>query len=268
MQLIEVPAKTGYVWFRQGIWLFRKNPLAFLTLFFTYLLVMTLASQIPVIGGVLPLVFIPGVAVGFMAACRNTIAGKPVFPTILVDGFHSYGPAVAKRLLLLGVLYVVAMALVLAGSALADGGMLLKVMLGVATMDQDAIANSNIPLAVITAFAFYIPVAMIFWFSPILTAWHDVPPVKAMFFSIVSCWRNRGAFIVFGALWFAVATTVSFGLSALMQALGAGDFAFAILMPATMIVTTMLYCSFYATYRGCFGVQTPEAPDLPTTPAA
>jgi hypothetical protein len=268
MQLIEVPAKTGYVWFRQGIWLFRKNPLAFLTLFFTYLLVMTLASQIPVIGGVLPLVFIPGVAVGFMAACRNTIAGKPVFPTILVDGFHSYGPAVAKRLLLLGVLYVVAMALVLAGSALADGGMLLKVMLGVATMDQDAIANSNIPLAVITAFAFYIPVAMIFWFSPILTAWHDVPPVKAMFFSVVSCWRNRGAFIVFGALWFAVATTVSFGLTALMQALGAGDFAFAVLMPATMIVTTMLYCSFYATYRGCFGVQTPEAPDLPTTPAA
>ena len=130
MQLIEVPAKTGYVWFRQGIWLFRKNPLAFLTLFFTYLLVMTLASQIPVIGGVLPLVFIPGVAVGFMAACRNTIAGKPVFPTILVDGFHSYGPVVAKRLLVLGVLYVVAMALVLAGSALADGGMLLKVMLG------------------------------------------------------------------------------------------------------------------------------------------
>jgi hypothetical protein len=268
MQLIEVPAKTGYVWFRQGIWLFRKNPLAFLTLFFTYLLVMTLVSQIPVIGGVLPLAFIPGVAVGFMAACRNTIAGKPVFPTILVDGFHSYGPVVAKRLLVLGVLYVVAMGLVLAGSALADGGMLLKVMLGGATMDQEAIANSNIPLAVVTAFAFYIPMAMIFWFSPVLAAWHDVPPVKAMFFSIVSCWRNRGAFIVFGALWFAVAMTVSLGLSALMQALGAGDFAFAVLMPATMIVTTMLYCSFYATYRGCFGVQTPEAPDLPTTPAA
>jgi hypothetical protein len=221
-----------------------------------------------VIGGVLPLAFIPGVAVGFMAACRNTIAGKPVFPTILVDGFHSYGPVVAKRLLVLGVLYVVGMALVLAASALADGGMLLKVMLGAAAMDQDAIANSNIPLAVLTALVVYIPVAMIFWFSPILAAWHDVPPVKAMFFSLVSCWRNRGAFIVFGALWFAVALTVSLGLSTLMQALGAGDFAFAVLMPATMIVTTMLYCSFYATYRGCFGVQTPEAPDLPTTPAA
>jgi hypothetical protein len=268
MQLIEVPAKTGYVWFRQGIWLFRKNPLAFLTLFFTYLLVMTLVSQIPVVGGVLPLLFIPGVAVGFMAACRNTIAGKPVFPTILVDGFHSYGPVVARRLLVLGVVYVIAMALVLAGSALADGGMLLKVMLGSASMDENAITNSNIPLAVLTALAFYVPVAMLFWFSPILTAWHDVPPVKAMFFSVVSCWRNRGAFVVFAALWFAVVTVVSLGLSTLMQALGAADFAFAILMPATMIVTTMLYCSFYATYRGCFGVQTPQTPDLPTTPAA
>jgi hypothetical protein len=267
MQLIEVPAKTGYVWFRQGIWLFRKNPLAFLTLFFAYLLVMTLVAQIPFVGGVLPLVFIPGVAVGFMAACRDTIAGKPVFPTILIDGFRSYGSVVAKRLLVLGVLYIIAMALVLTGSALADGGTLLKVMVGAASMAPETIENSNIMLAFMTALAFYIPVAMLFWFSPILAAWHDVPPVKAMFFSLISCWRNRGAFIVFGALWFAVAITVSFGLSALMQALGAGDFAIAILMPATMIVTTMLYCSFYATYRGCFGVQTPDTPDLPTTPA-
>ena len=192
MQLIEVPAKTGYVWFRQGIWLFRKNPLAFLTLFFAYLLVMTLVAQIPYVGGVLPLAFIPGVAVGFMAACRDTIAGKPVFPTILVDGFRSYGSVVAKRLLLLGVLYLVAMALVLAGSALADDGMLLKVMLGTTTMDPDTIVNSNITMGFLAALVFYIPVAMLFWFAPVLVAWHGIPPSKAVFFSWVACWRNRG----------------------------------------------------------------------------
>ena len=76
MQLIEVPAKAGYVWFRQGIWLFRRNPLAFLTVFFAYLFVMTLISRIPLIGPFLPLLLIPGVAVGFMAACRNTIVGQ------------------------------------------------------------------------------------------------------------------------------------------------------------------------------------------------
>ncbi len=71
---------------------------------------------------------IPGVAVGFMAACRDTIAGKPVFPTILAEGFRSHGSIAAKRLLVLGALYIVAMAIVLGGSALADGGMLLRLM--------------------------------------------------------------------------------------------------------------------------------------------
>jgi hypothetical protein len=104
---------------------------------------------------------------------------------------------------------------------------------------------------------------MLFWFAPVLTAWHDVPPVKAMFFSIVSCWRNKGAFMVYGALWFAVSTVVSIGLSTLLRALGAGDFTVAILMPALIIVTTMLYCSFYATYRGCFGVQEKQAAEMP-----
>ncbi|TKC92183.1 hypothetical protein FAZ69_00305 [Trinickia terrae] len=268
MQLIEVPAKNGYVWFRQGVWLFRKNPLAFLTIFFTYLIAMTLVSRIPVVGTVLPLAFIPGVAVGFMAACRDTIAGKPVFPTILVDGFRSYGAVVARRLMVLGVLYIAAMALVFAGSALADGGMLFKVMMGSGEIEPEALANSAIPLAVLVALGFYIPVSMLFWFAPVLAAWHDVPPVKAMFFSVVSCWRNRGAFIVYAALWFASAITVSLGLSALMQALGAAEYALAVLMPASVILTTMLYCSFYATYRGCFGMQTPEKADQPDTPAA
>ncbi|WP_321893183.1 BPSS1780 family membrane protein [Paraburkholderia tropica] len=263
MQLIEVPAKQGYVWFRQGIWLFRRNPLAFLTLFFAYLLAMKLISAVPVIGGVLPLIFVPGIAVGFMAACRDTIAGKPVFPTILVDGFRSYGQTVTKHLFVLGGIYVVAMTLVLAASALVDSGTLLRLMTLGGNLDTEPIENSNIPLAVLASLAAYVPVSMMFWFAPVLTAWHDVPPVKAIFFSIVSCWRNKGAFVVYGALWSAVSIGVSLGLSTLLRALGAGDFALAILMPALILVTTMLYCSFYATYRGCYGVQEKPAADLP-----
>jgi hypothetical protein len=263
MQLIEVPAKTGYVWFRQGVWLFRRNPLAFLTLFFTYLLAMTLLSSIPVIGSVLPLILVPGVAVGFMAGCRDAVAGKPVFPTILIDGFRSYGNGVTRRLLMLGGAYTVGMMLVLAASALVDGGTLLRLMAFGGTLDTASLENSNLPLAMLASVAVYVPVAMLFWFSPVLAAWHDVPPVKAMFFSIVSCWRNKGAFAVYGALWFAVSIAVSIGLSTLMRAIGAADFTVAVLMPALIIVTTMLYCSFYATYRGCFGVQESQTAELP-----
>jgi hypothetical protein len=255
MQLTEVSAKTGYIWYRQGIWLFRRNPLAFLTLFFTYLIAMWVVSLVPLIGGVLPLAFIPGVAVGFMAACRDTVAGKPVFPTILIDGFRSYGGLAARRMIELGGFYVAAVALIFAGSALADGGTLFRLMLGVSGVTPQALSGSAVPLAALVAFACYVPVSMLFWFAPVLAAWHDISPVKAMFFSIVSCWRNRGAFIVYAALWFATAIVVSVGLSLLMNALDANTYAFAVLFPSTIMLTTMLYCSFYATYRGCFSTQ-------------
>jgi hypothetical protein len=109
---------------------------------------------------------------------------------------------------------------------------------------------------------------MLFWFAPVLTAWHGVPPIKAMFFSLVTCWRNRGAFIVYGLLWLATAMVVSSGLALLMDAIGARQYAFTVLFPASITLTTMLYCSFYATYRGCYGVQEPGRADAPGTPSA
>ncbi|KVN41779.1 hypothetical protein WJ63_25530 [Burkholderia pyrrocinia] len=268
MQLIEVPAKTGYVWFRQGIWLFRRNPLAFITLFFTYLLAITLVSMVPVIGAALPLLFIPGIAVGFMAACRDTVAGKPVMPTILVDGFRSYGPVATQRLLVLGVIYVVSMVLVFAASSLVDGGALFSAMMGATgetSPTPETLAAQGTVGALFLATALYVPVAMLFWFAPVLTAWHDIPPAKAMFFSVVSCWRNRGAFTIYGLLWFGVALGTSLVLSLVLQALGAGAYALTLMMPLTIIIVTMLYCSFYATYRGCFGVQEPGAPAKPSS---
>ncbi|MEX3557797.1 MAG: BPSS1780 family membrane protein [Burkholderia sp.] len=255
MQLIEVPAKTGYAWFRQGIWLFRRNPLAFITLFFTYLLAMMIVSLVPVIGPALPLLFIPGISVGFMVACRDAVADKPVLPTILIDGFRAYGSVTTQRLFTLGGIYIVSIALVFACSAFGDGGMLLRLMFGLGNdkPDPNLILSMGTLVALLICATLYVPVAMMFWFAPVLTAWHEIPPVKALFFSVVSCWRNRWAFALYGLLWFAVATGASFSLAALLQALGV--YAMAIMMPVSVVITAALYCSFYATYRGCFGVQ-------------
>ncbi|KVU39914.1 hypothetical protein WK69_26320 [Burkholderia ubonensis] len=272
MQLIEVPAKTGYVWFRQGIWLFRRNPLAFITLFVTYMLAIALVSRVPVIGAALPPLLIPGLAVGFMAACRDTVAGKHVLPTILVDGFHSYGAVATQRLLVLGAIYVAAMVLVVAAAAMVDSGAMLNAMVG-ATSDASTNTSPDalvVPpgslLSLLVASLVYVPVSMLFWFAPVLSAWHDIPPVKAMFFSIVSCWRNRGAFVVYGLVWFGVMLGTSLVLSLVLQAVGAGVDTLKLMMPVLMaIIGAMVYCSFYATYRGCFGVQEPNAPATPSS---
>ena len=37
MKLNNVTAQQGYVWIRQGIWLFKQNPLGFLMLVFLYI---------------------------------------------------------------------------------------------------------------------------------------------------------------------------------------------------------------------------------------
>ncbi len=262
MQLIEVPAKTGYVWFRQGIWLFRRNPIAFLLLFLTYMLAILLLSAVPVIGTALPLLVMPGFAVGFMAACRDAVAGRPVLPTILIEGFRAYGSVTRQRLFTLGGLYLLAIIVIFLCSALGDGGMLLQLLFGTAPDDLDpaTLITAGTRNAMLIYMVLYVPVAMLFWFAPVLTAWHDVPPVKAMFFSVVSCWRNRGAFAVYGLLWFAVMIFASFTMAALLEALGAGVYAAPLMLPVAAVVTAALYCSFYATYRGCFGVQEPGGP--------
>lgn len=36
-----------------------------------------------------------------------------------------------------------------------------------------------------------------------------------------------------------------------------------IMMPVSVVITAALYCSFYATYRGCFGVQEPGSTAVP-----
>lgn len=255
MRLIEAPAKSGYVWFRQGIWLFRKNPLSFLAIFFTYLFSMMLSAYVPVIGSALWLMLVPGLSVGFMGACRDVIAGKHVLPLALFTGFRAHGASVARQLLQLGLIYLVLVTAGLFLTSLIDGGSLLKTVVSEAKPD-DGVASSGVFLSsVALGFVFYVPTMMLFWFAPLLTAWHRVPPVKAMFFSFVACWRNRGAFLVYLATWFAVLIGVSLVLGFAIGAFGITSGALTLLLPVSVILWTMIYCSFYATYRGCFGFE-------------
>lgn len=255
MQLLEVPPKSGYVWLRQGIWLFRKNPLAVLTLLFAYLFGILLLSIPPYIGALLPWLFIPGLSVGFMAACRNIIKKQPVFPHLLLDGFRGHGRVTARRLLALGGLYVAAMIVVFLFSALFDGGALIGMMLSSARVDDETLQNVVTSGAILAAAIAYVPVAMMFWFAPILVAWHEVPPVKALFFSWTACVRNLRAFAVFGVGTVILGMFVPMLIGFVLLLLGLFKFLSILLMPYSILLTAVLYCAFYASYRGCFGVQ-------------
>jgi hypothetical protein len=267
MQLIEVTPRDGYVWFRQGLWLFRKNPLTFLMLLFIYLMALQLAIFIPLIGIIAALVLNPGLFVGIMTACREVIQNRRVSPTILVSAFRTGDKTAVRGLLKLGGLYALAVFLLslLVGS-LIDLRELMPVLL---RETEPTAETANIMYrALVIGGLLYIPVAMMFWFAPLLVAWHGVTPGKAIFFSWIACWRNRGAFLIFGLIFGGLMVAVPFFLEALFRLFGAGDFMSFLLTPYSLAMLTILYCAFYATYRGCFNVKSvtePESSD-PTEP--
>jgi len=67
MKLTIVPARMGFVWVRQGIRTFWKQPLAMSGLFFLFMAWVSLVSMIPMIGNVIALVLLPAMTLGLMA---------------------------------------------------------------------------------------------------------------------------------------------------------------------------------------------------------
>ena len=109
----------------------------------------------------------------------------------------------------------------------------------------------------------YLPLSLLFWHAPGLVHWHGVPPVKALFFSIVACVRNFGAFLVYGLSWmgvFLLAGVVMTLATALLATLGLGAAAAGGMMVGTaMMLATMLFTSVVFSFRDCF-----EPPNHPS----
>ncbi|MGO4303835.1 MULTISPECIES: BPSS1780 family membrane protein [unclassified Cupriavidus] len=263
MQLLEVSAKEGYVWFRQGIWLFRKNPLAFLMLLFIYLIAAQLAIFVPLFGIIALLVVTPGLSVGVMTACREVIQNKRVMPTVLLAGFRTNGKQATRNLLVLGGIYAaLVFTLSFVATTVVDIGTLAPIVLKGEEPSAEAIRQ--LYYALLIGALLYTPIAMMFWFAPLLSAWHSVPPVKALFFSWTACWRNRGAFFTYAVLFAMLLVAIPLFLEAVFAAFGAETVLSFLVTPYSLLMLAILYCSFYATYRGCFNIvpaeESAEAP--------
>ena len=96
---------------------------------------------------------------------------------------------------------------------------------------------------------------MMFWFAPVLAAWHVAGAAKALFFSFFACLLNWRAFLAYGAChgpaWSLLPlAALSLPLHAARrreaQAGGAGAAAAGLMLPT-------LFASFYASYRDVFG---------------
>jgi hypothetical protein len=236
MRLNIVPARTGLQWIKLGVRTFLRQPLALAGLFFMYMTVVIVIAQVPVIGVFVGGLLVPAATLGLMAATEEASKGRFPMPSVLLSAFRA-GRQRVRAMLVLGLVYTLASWLVTRLAALLFG-------------EPDP--GMEIDGAAILALALHIPLFLMFWHAPALVHWHGVTPAKSLFFSLVACLRNFGAYFVYGLGWLGlfIATGMLFAL--LGGILGGAGMARAVMMPLALLLAAMFSTSIYFTFRDSF----------------
>ena len=136
-------------------------------------------------------------------------------------------------------------------------------------MTREVAENPQFQTAMWVSMGLYLPLSLLFWHAPGLVHWHGVPPIKSLFFSIVACVRNFGAFVVYGLGWlgvFALGGVIVSVVSTLLAVLGVFSAESApgaiggLMMGLAMVMASMFFSSIVFTFRDCFEPPS-KAPD-------
>jgi len=247
MKFRHVPARQGARWVRDGLVAFTRKPLAFCVLMLMYLFFAPM-----VLFTVAPLA-----TVGFMLATRQALAGRSPMPDVFVAPLRVPAPQRWAQLKL-GLAYAASILLVVwladsigrdsfdaLSAALRDGNRPpeeMRSLLGDAALQ---IAWMSVAVTL---------VGIPFWHAPALVYWGRHGALQSLFFSTVACWRNRGAFTVYGLGWGAVLITFSFLSTTVFALLGMPQLALPFSMSAGLIVYSAFYASLYFTFADSFEV--------------
>ena len=266
MKLNIVPARTGMAWVKLGVRAFWRQPMALAALFFMTMAAMSLASLVPFIGPAIALTLLPSATLAMMVAAAEATQGRFPTPAVLLVAFRT-GRQRLKDMLQLGALYAVGFLGIMGLSALIDGGQFAQVYLGGAPLTKEVAEDPGFQSAMWLSMALYLPLSLLFWHAPGLVHWHSVPPIKALFFSIVACVRNLGAFLVYGLGWlgvFILGGVVAAMVTALLTVAGVGGSAAGgIMVGGAMMMAAMFFTSVVFTFRDCFA---PPSANLKETP--
>jgi len=262
MKLNLVPARTGVLWVRTGLKAFAKQPFAFISLFFFFMALVSIASQVPIIGAAIALMLLPTMTLGLMAAAAEAAGpDKPPAGAVFTAALKAVRSDV-RSMAVLGALYAALFLVVMAISALADGGQFARAYLLGGPLSRELAETTEFQLALWISMALYLPLSLAFWHAPALVHWHHVPPAKSLFFSFVACFKNFGALTVFGLVWvgvFIVAGIVLSLVASLLVAVGAmgvGEGAAAaggaVMIGGALVMAAMFFTSTWFTFRDSF----------------
>jgi hypothetical protein len=250
MRANRLPASRGLRWVAEAFLIFRVAPVRQLLLNLGFLFVSTVVVALPLIGFIAIWLLFPALMVGPHAVARMAAGGVTPTSDQLVSGFRQQLPAQLR----MGGVFLGAMVVVLAGSALADGGRFAQAVVGVARLELTDLQSPELQGAMLIGAALQTLLVGVLWYAPLLVAWQGQPAVKAVFFSATASLINWRAFLVCG-----VSFMVLFGF-VLMLALGGaillgGNGALQANSALFSVVWTLLpvwFASMYLSYRDVF----------------
>lgn len=188
----SVSAGQGWNWIAEGFNYFKKNPGAWIGTFIIWFVIIMVLAFIPLLGQIASMLLMYVFIGGFMLGCKAQAEGRDFEVAHLFAGFSGH----AGKLILLSLLYaIISMAIMFltlgsAYFAMISGG------------SPDAMVQDPMQFAVsiLIALAILIPVAMAFWFAPVLIVVNDISISSALKLSFVGCLKNIIPFLVYGIM--------------------------------------------------------------------
>lgn len=224
-------AGNGINWITQAFNLFKANWLLWIGIGVVFLVIIAIASAIPLLGlliNIVVFVFLGGIVKGADIQARG---GDLKFEHL----FAAFKTHLAP-LCILGLLYLVGIIIAMIPALIALGGMLFSMLTGDINAMSQGMASASlagIMIAYLISLALMIPVLMAIWFAPSLIVLHDVAPIEAMKKSFKASLSNIIPMFVYGLVAVIVMSVV------VLFTLGLG---FLVVMPIMML-------TYYTSYR-------------------
>lgn len=249
MQAAILPVNAGWFWIYQGYRICRRQPLAMFFWSMTLGMLITLSYLVPLFGQMALIIATPSLTFMTLSACRRIDSGQPMqlgmWSQPLREGSTS------KRLFVLGLAYL---ACCIAGGLAATLPFIDSLTAAIEAQGQidEAALLQAMRGPMLTFGMLYLVISMLFWHAPALIGWHGVPMGQALFFSMVACWRNKWAFLLYGITWAAIFFGIQMA-GTLLTVLGLPAALLQMLMiPVNIAVAAVLYASFYPAYVSVF----------------
>lgn len=234
MEARKLLASDGWLWLKQGNYLFKKSPVLLVTLILITLVALVAASHIPLIGEAIVGLLFPILFSGLMRGCQALEQDEELELAHLFSGFQQR----THFLLSLGAFNLVAQALIFAIMSNAGGKALVEIFNSTTPIEDPAILTTAIQSAGISiplGLVLFSALLMATQFAPMLVTFNNASPLRALNASLRACLRNVAPLSVYGAIMILFAFVASLPM-----------------MLGWIILLPIMITSIYAAYRRLF----------------